>query len=249
MKIGIIGAGAIGSVLAGKWAKNGHTVSLANSRGPDTLADLATKLGVRAVSVEDAVKDVEVVVITIPQKNVPQLPEGLFRDVPEGVVVAHTGNYYPSLRDGAIAELEGDQTESGWVAERIGRPVVKVFNSIISHSLDQGGQAAGSPGRIALPIAGDDARAKEVLIGLVEELGFTGIDAGPLSESWRQQPGSPAYCTDYDEAGLRSALARADRARSVAARNTTEKWLPTLSKDTTPAEIVKRVREIEDPAG
>ncbi len=160
MKIGIIGAGAIGGLLAAKWVERGHSVSLANSRGPASLAELAAKTGARAVTVEDAVRDVDLVVVSIPQKSVPLLPKDLFRGVPDQVIVVDTGNYYPSFRDGEIAALEGGLTESGWVAQQLGRPVLKVFNSIMAHSLAEGGLPAGTPGRIALPIAGDDARAK-----------------------------------------------------------------------------------------
>jgi 8-hydroxy-5-deazaflavin:NADPH oxidoreductase len=247
VKIGIIGAGAIGGLLAAKWAARGHTVSLANSRGPDTLADQAAKIGARAVTVEDAVRDVDVVVVSIPEKSVPLLPKDLFRGVPEEVIVVDTGNYYPSFRDGVIAAIEGGMTESGWVAQQIGRPVLKVFNSIMAHSLAEGGLPAGTPGRIALPIAGDDARAKKVLVGLVDELGFDGIDAGSLDESWRQQPGSPAYCTDYDAANLRRALARADRARLPGARERSIARMQKLPEGTTPGELVRMIRALQDP--
>lgn len=246
MKIGIIGAGAIGGVLAAKWVERGHSVALANSRGPASLADLAAKIGARAVTVEDAVRDVDVVVVTIPQKSVPLLPKDLFRSVPEQVIVVDTGNYYPSFRDGEIAAIEGGLTESGWVAQQLGRPVLKVFNSIMSHSLAEGGLPAGTPGRIALPIAGDDARAKGVLVGLVDEIGFDGVDAGSLDESWRQQPGSPAYCTDYDATGLRRALAKADRARLPEARERAIAKLVKLPEGTTPSDIVRMVRETQD---
>jgi predicted dinucleotide-binding enzyme len=246
VKIGIIGAGAIGGLLAAKWVERGHSVSLANSRGPASLADLAAKTGARAVTAFDAVRDVDVVVVTIPQKSVPLLPKDLFRNVPDQVIVVDTGNYYPSFRDGEIAALEGGLTESGWVAQQLGRPVSKVFNSIMSYSLAEGGLPAGTPGRIALPIAGDDARAKGILAGLVDELGFDGIDAGSLDESWRQQPGSPAYCTDYDAKGLRRALAKADRARLPEARERAIAQMQKLPEGTTPSDIVRMVREIQD---
>jgi 8-hydroxy-5-deazaflavin:NADPH oxidoreductase len=248
VNIGIIGAGAIGGLLAAKWAAGGHVVSLANSRGPASLADLAAKIGVRAVTVEEAVRGAEVVVVSIPEKSVPLLPKGLFRGVSAEVVVADTGNYYPSFRDGEIAAIEGGMTESEWVAEQLGRPVSKVFNNIMAHSLAEGGLPAGAPGRIALPIAGDDARAKEIFVGLVDELGFDGIDAGPLRESWRQQPGSPAYCTDYDAAGLRRALAKANRARLPEARERSIAQMVKLPAGTTPQEMVRLVREIQDAA-
>lgn len=246
MKIGIIGAGAIGGVLAAKWVERGHSVSLANSRGPASLAELAAKTGARAVTVEEAVRDVDVVVVSIPQKSVPLLPKDLFRGVPDQVIVVDTGNYYPSFRDGEIAAIEGGLIESGWVAQQLGRPVLKVFNSIMAHSLAEGGLPAGTPGRIALPIAGDDARAKGIVAGLVDEIGFDGVDAGSLDESWRQQPGAPAYCTDYDAAGLRRALAKADRARLPEARERSIAQMQKLPAGTKPSDFVSMVRELQD---
>src|SRR4051812_50124154 len=69
------------------------------------------------------------------------------------------------------------------------------------------GKPAGTPGRIALPVAGDDAAAKAVVLRLVDELGFDGVDAGGLDEAWRQQPGAPGYTADPDAEGGRRALA------------------------------------------
>jgi predicted dinucleotide-binding enzyme len=135
----------------------------------------------------------------------------LFRGLPEAVIVVDTGNYYPSFRDGRIDAIESGMTESGWVAQQLGRPVVKAFNNIIAHSLAEGGLPAGAKGRIALPVAGDDRRAKAVVIDLIDALGFDGIDSGSLDESWRQQPGTPVYCTDLDVDGVRRGLSQADR--------------------------------------
>jgi predicted dinucleotide-binding enzyme len=249
MKIGIIGAGAIGGGLAGKLVKLGHTVTIANSRGPDTLAALAAQTGARAVAVRDAVKDVDLVIVTIPQKSVPLLPKGLFKDVPESVVVVDTGNYYPSFRDGPIDAIENGATESGWVAEQLGHPVLKAFNSIMAHSLTHGGLPAGAPGRIALPVAGDDARAKGILIGLIDALGFDGIDAGNLDESWRQEPGTPVYCTDLGASGVRAALARADRKRSPERRELAIAKMQELPAGSTPADLIRLVRAVQLDGG
>jgi predicted dinucleotide-binding enzyme len=147
--------------------------------------------------------------VAIPEKNIPRLPPGLFAAAAEGVVVVDAGNYYPQQRDGRIAAIEAGLTESGWVAQQLGRPVIKAFNSIIAPHLLERGQPAGTAGRIALPVAGDDVAAKAVVLRLVEELGFDGVDAGGLDESWRQQPGTPVYCTDLDAAGVHRALAEA----------------------------------------
>jgi 8-hydroxy-5-deazaflavin:NADPH oxidoreductase len=241
MKIGIIGAGQIGSTLARKLTKLGHEVRLANSRGPGSLAALAKETGAVAVTVEDAVKDVELVVVTIPQKSVPLLPKGLFRDVPKGVVIVDTGNYYP-FRDGEIAAIDRGSTESGWVAAQLGRPVVKAFNSIMAASLAEGGLPPGDKGRIALPVAGDEPRAKRVVLELIDALGFDGIDTGSLDESWRQEPGTPAYCTDLDRDGVRRALSQAERSRSHAMRDSAIKQMLAAPKGTTPRDFVLLAR-------
>jgi predicted dinucleotide-binding enzyme len=209
MKIGIIGSGNIGGTLTRRLAALGHDVSVANSRGPETLAALAQESGAQAVTVPEAVRGAQLVVVTIPEKNIPQLPPGLFAGVPTEVVVVDTGNYYPRQRDGRIAGIEEGLTESEWVAQQLGRPVIKAFNNIYAQHLLERGQPAGTPGRIALPVAGDEAAAKAVVLRLVDELGFDGVDAGGLHESWRQQPGTPVYTTDHDAAGVRRALAEA----------------------------------------
>jgi predicted dinucleotide-binding enzyme len=248
MKIGIIGAGQIGGTLARRLTKLGHTVSLANSRGPASLATLAVETGAKAVSVADAVKGADLVVVTIPEKSVPLLPKELFRDLPARVAVVDTGNYYPSFRDGAIPEIEGGLTESGWVAKHLGRPVIKVFNNIMAHSLAEGGLPAGAKGRIALPVAGDDAPAKKLVLEVVDALGFDGVDAGGLAESWRQQPGTPVYCTDYDAEGVRRALAQADRARSPELREISIAKLQKLPAGTAPRDIVLMIRAMHGAA-
>lgn len=244
MKIGIIGAGHIGGALAQKLSALGHTVAIANSRGPDTLKELATRIGARAVTVEDAVKDVELVIVTIPEKNVPLLPKGLFRDVPSSVIVVDTGNYYPAMRDGVIAEIESGTPESAWVAKQLGRPVFKLFNNIMAHSLVEGARPRGAKDRIALPIAGDDARGKKVLLELVDALGFDGVDAGSLEESWRQQPGTPVYCTDLDADGVRRALRAADRTKSAERRELSIEKMSKLPPGSTPRDIIAVAREI-----
>jgi predicted dinucleotide-binding enzyme len=213
MKIGIIGAGNIGGALTRRLRELGHEVSVANSRGPETLADLASESGARAVRAEDAPKGAEVIVVTIPLKNVAQLPDDLLASAPEDAVVIDTNNYYPQQRDGRIAEIEDGLVESRWTERRLGRPVVKAFNNIYAQHLLEKGRPAGAEGRIALPVAGDDARAKAVVLGLVDELGFDAVDAGGLEDSWRQQPGTPVYASDHDAKGVRAALAQADRER------------------------------------
>lgn len=220
MKIGIIGAGQIGGTLTRRLTALGHGVFVANSRGPKTLAALADETGATAVSVADAAGRGELVVVTIPEAKVRDLPKDLFRRTPEDVIVVDTGNYYPRQRDGRIDEIEAGMPESRWVESRLGRPVTKAFNNIYARHLLMLGRPAGTPGRIALPVAGDDAAATAAVLKLINELGFDGVDAGGLEESWRQQPGTPVYCTDLDAAGVRGALAEASRERGPEWRGT-----------------------------
>jgi predicted dinucleotide-binding enzyme len=213
MKIGIIGAGNIGGTLVRRLRALGHDVVVANSRGPETLAALAKETGAKPVAVNDAARGKDVVIVTIPEKNVPSLPKDLFAAAADGTVVVDTGNYYPQQRDGRIDAIEAGTPESRWVAQQLGRPVVKAFNNIYAKHLLERGRPKGEAGRIALPVAGDDVKAKAVVMGLLDELGFDGVDTGTLDQSWRQQPGSPVYGTDFDAGGVRRALTEARKER------------------------------------
>ena len=110
MKIGIIGSGPIGGTLA----QLGHDVSVANSRGSETLADLARETGAKPLTIRDAARAGEVVIVAIPEGKIPNLPKELFAGVPDEVVVVDTGNYYPQQRDGRIAGIEDGLTEARW---------------------------------------------------------------------------------------------------------------------------------------
>ena len=217
MNIGIIGAGHIGSALAVRLVSLGHSVHIANSRGPDSLKDVAKKTGATPVTAQEAARHGEIIVVTIPLKNIPDLPKDLFDGVAADVPIIDTSNYYPILRDGHMAELEtGELTESEWVQRHLGRPLVKVFSNIYADHLQNKGQPAGTPGRIALPVASDDAAAKQKVMALVEELGFDAVDNGTLHESWRQQPGTPSYGADFPADKLREHFASLGPRRSQA---------------------------------
>lgn len=207
MDIGIIGSGNIGATLTRHLTALGHQVAVANARGPASLAALAAETGATAATVDQAARAADVVIVAVPEKAVPQLPRDILQA--SSAVVVDTGNYYPS-RDGRIAGIEDGLAESEWVARVLGVPVVKAFNNIVAPSLATRGVPPGTPGRVCLSVAGDDPRAKEVVLGLLDTLGFDGMDAGSLTDSWRQQPGSPAYCRDLDADGLSAALAQAD---------------------------------------
>jgi hypothetical protein len=220
MKIGIIGAGQIGGTLTRLLTRLGHEVFVANSRGPASLADLVRETGAKPVPITEAARAGEVVVVTIPEAKIRDLPRDLFAGVPDDVVVIDTGNYYPRERDGRISDIEAGMAESRWVEHQLGRPVVKAFNNIYAQHLLERGRPAGSRGRIALPVAGGDTHAKKSVIRLVDQLGFDAVDAGGLDESWRQQPGTPVYTADFDAEGVRRALAQASKER-------TPKWQAT----------------------
>ena len=213
MRIGVIGAGSMGEILARHLAQRGHHVSIANSRGPESLTALAAEIGATPVSVGDAAKAGEIVIIAIPTKAVADLPRALFANVPSSVVVIDIGNYHPELRDGRIDAIDRGMLDSQWVAQQIGRPVIKAFNNILAKSLLEKGVPRGAKGRIALSVVGDSLDAKAAVLRLVDDLGFDPVDGGDLDDSWRQQPGTPAYCQDLEAAALRRALAEADRSR------------------------------------
>lgn len=142
MKIGIVGAGNIGSTLARKLAACGHEVKLANSKGPESIQALANEIGVHAVTKEEAVSGVEVVILSIPFANYPDL-EPIMSKVPEKTVVIDTSNYYPG-RDGLIKEVDDGLPESIWVSKRIGHPVIKAWNAVLAATLADKGQPAES---------------------------------------------------------------------------------------------------------
>jgi predicted dinucleotide-binding enzyme len=212
MKIGIIGAGLIGGTLAKKLVELGQQVVIANSRGPETLREVAAETGATPATAADAARGGEIVIVTITQRAIPELPKNLFAGVPDDVVVVDTGNYYPA-RDGELPGFDEGQPESAWVAEQLGRPVVKAFNNIFYKSLQAKGAPKGTPGRVALPIAGGSPEARSKVMRLVDELGFEPVDAGSLEESWRQQPGTPCYIQDLDAPRLKDALAAAEKSR------------------------------------
>lgn len=207
MQVGIIGAGHIGGTLARRLRGLGHDVAIANSRGPETLAALVAEIGAQATTPEAAARGRDLVIVTVPMTQIPALRHALDGAAPTTVVI-DTCNYYPRQRDGRIEPIEAGMTEARWVATELGRPVVKVFNNIGWQKLLDNGLPAGAPNRIALPVAGDDAAAKAKVMALVDSLGFDAVDAGGLDDSYRQQPGQPAYGADLPRAALAAALDR-----------------------------------------
>src|SRR5882757_9270332 len=217
MNIGVIGPGQIGEVIVRKLRGAGYAVKMANARGPESLKDLAEKTGAIPVSVEQVVQDVDILFLAVPQKSIPGLPKGLLSKARKETIVIDVGNYY-RFRDGRIDEIENGLTESVWVERQIGRPVVKVLNTIIAKALAEAGRPAGSRDRVALPISGDNTKAKEIVAQLIDRIGFDSVDAGTITESWRQQPGTPVYCTNPTKEELQLWLTKVDRSSLAANR-------------------------------
>jgi predicted dinucleotide-binding enzyme len=208
MKIGIIGTGQIGSTLIKHYTNAGHEVKMTNASGIEKLKALETETGAKAVSLSEIVNDVDVLVISIPFIEIPKLAKALGKSISDNTIIIDTTNYYP-IRDGRIDDIENGMLESVWVSNQLSRPVVKVYNSILAGSLIQAGLTKNSINRIALPVSGDNEKSKEVVASLVNDSGFDALDVGKLSTSWRQQPGSPIYCTDLNLLELKNNIDKA----------------------------------------
>lgn len=209
MEISIIGSGMIGSLLTRMLTKLNHKVYISNSRGPETLVNLAAETGATPVPADQAVTFGDLIILSIPQIAVPGI-KSAFRSAGSKTIIIDTNNYYPFMRDGHIAEIDAGKPESVWVQEQIGFPVIKAFNNIASLSLGTLGRPEGEAGRIALSVAGDEQDKKAVVMDMINQLGFDPVDGGSLAESWRQQPYTPAYGKDLDKEGLRQALLESD---------------------------------------
>jgi predicted dinucleotide-binding enzyme len=211
VKIGILGTGHIGKTLARTLAAARHEVKVANSRGPETIDAETLATGARAVPAAEVVTGVEVIILSIPLKRLTDV-RPLLADVAHEAVVIDTSNYYPG-RDGVIDAIDAGQVESLWVVEQLGRPVVKAWNAIGSASFADLGKSVGSPDRIAIPVAADRQLDRDIAMQLVDDSGMDAFDAGSLAESWRQQPGAPAYCTGLRYEEMAAALAAAEKPR------------------------------------
>ncbi|MBO9702352.1 MAG: NAD(P)-binding domain-containing protein [Sporocytophaga sp.] len=208
MKIGIIGAGQIGGTLIRQYTRAGHNVKMTNSSGIEKLQSLVSETGAVATTLNEVVNDVDVIVVSIPMIAILDLPRNLFKNISTNTVIIDTCNYYP-IRDGKIKDLEAGMPESIWVSNQLQQPVIKVYNSIFSGSLVSSDLPKGTASRIALPISGDDKQAKELVSTLVNDSGFDSLDCGSLQDSWRQQPGSPVYCTDLTLSQLKKSIGKA----------------------------------------
>ncbi|HEX6758385.1 MAG TPA: NAD(P)-binding domain-containing protein [Propionibacteriaceae bacterium] len=206
--LGLIGAGHIGSQVARAAIASGYDVVISNSRGPETLVGLVSELGprARAGTTEEAAAAGDLVVVAIPLRAIGEVPVKPLL----GKAVIDANNYYPR-RDGNIAALDDDSlTSSELLQARLpGAHVVKAFNHINARQITTDGTPPGTRNRRALAIAGNDPIAKARVAELIDGFGFDVVDAGPLAESWRIQPGTPGYVQRLNADELTAALASA----------------------------------------
>jgi len=241
MRFGIIGAGSIGSIISKKLVENGQDVKIADARGMEHLE--GKDIAGTPVPVENAIKDIEVLIISLPTKAIPSI-RNIINQVGEEVIIVDTSNYYP-FRDGKIEEIENGMVESVWVSNQLGRPVIKAFNNLLAYTLENEGTCEDSSGRIAMAVAGNDPAQKQVVMGIVYELGFEAIDSGSLSDSWRQQPGTPAYCTELTKDELTKALKKANKEKAPLLRDKViEKFAEEKEVDFSHKDVVSLNREI-----
>lgn len=242
MRIGIIGAGEIGGTLARQYTKAGHSVKLTNASGIEKLKTLANETGASPVHLNDVATDVEVIVISIPFFAVQNLPKDLFNNAPDEMTIIDTCNYYPIV-SGLIQEVVDGMHESVWVSKQIGRPVVKAYNNIFYRSLVYGGRPIDGSPSVALPIAGDDRKSKQVVESLIKDSGFDCYDYGSLQDSWRQEPGSPVYCTDLSLRQLKKSIVKASKELLPERRELGLKQIMSLGPEQW-TELVRRNRKI-----
>ncbi|MDI3090307.1 NAD(P)-binding domain-containing protein [Priestia megaterium] len=241
MRFGIIGAGSIGSIISKKLVKNGHDIKIADARGMEHLE--GKDIAGTPVPVENAIKDIEALIISLPTKAIPSI-RNIINQVGEEVIIVDTSNYYP-FRDDKIEEIENGMVESVWVSNQLGRPVIKAFNNLLAYTLENEGIPEDSSGRIAMAVAGDDPAQKQIVRDVVHDLGFDAVDSGSLNDSWRQQPGTPAYCTELTKAELTKALKKANKEKAPILRDKViEKFAEEKEVEFSHKDVVSLNREI-----
>lgn len=220
MKIGVIGAGEMGGTLARRWREKGHSVRVANSRGPSAVKPFTDAIGAEATDIYGAVGNSDVVLLAMAFPVAATLPGDLFSQARDDLVIVDTSNYYPDVRDARISEIDHGMPESVWTSRQLGRPIFKAFNSIMFYALSEFGKLEGSSNRLAIPVAGDNSRGKSVVMKLINDMGFDPVDGGLLQDSWRQQPSTPAYCCDYDAETTLRGIAAAVKGKAETIRDT-----------------------------
>lgn len=227
MKIGIVGAGIIGGTLVRKLRASGHGVRVANSRGPKSLSDLAAETGATAVTAAEVAAGVDVLIVSVRFEQLTAL-KPLISEVASDITVVDTSNYLPvsgrepeGYEASPVEAIDAGQPETAWLQEQWGRPLIRTWNPVVGSTFINKGKAPGEPGRIALPVSGDSAESRQLVMQLVDDTGFDAVDAGPIAESWRYQMGTPAWSTELTADQLREALRIADREAAPTRRDAT----------------------------
>lgn len=237
MNLGIIGAGLIGTNLSKKLVENGHEVKVADVRSIERLE--GKEFAGTGVKIEDVTTNIDILIISLPLHVIPKLRD-ILADVSKDTIIVDTSNYYP-FRDNEIEELENGMVESVWVTQQLDQPIIKAFNNLLVHTLEHKGTEESHANRIAMTVAGNNQAHKDVIMNLASELGFDSVDTGSLEDSWRQQPGTPAYCTELTKEELISALEMADKEEAPSLRDIVFEKLPA---DPTHEEMVNTNREL-----
>lgn len=227
MKIGIIGAGAIGSVLSKKLSANGHQVTIANSKEPETVSAEALAFGATAGITKEAIIDKDVLIISIPFSQINNIANVIKENIDERTIIIDTGNYYP-VRDGSIDEILEGKPESVWVSQKLGLPVAKAWNSVGAPVLKNNGYPSGMQERLAVPFTAEDENSSKVVKQLIEETGFDAFYVGNLQVSYRFQPGQPSYSTSLNLSELKEAIKQSHTASNAALRR--EDFIITMMK-------------------
>lgn len=237
MKFGIVGAGPIGSTLSHKLHGSGHKVKVADVRSVKHLKD--KNISGQAVELQNIVEDIDILILSIPTDVMPKLSH-IISNIPKDIIVVDTSNYYP-FRDNKIEAIEDGTPESIWVSQQLGRDVVKAFNNQLAYTLANKGTTQDNENRIAMAVAGNDIKEKEIIMNIVSEVGFDTIDSGELKDSWKQQPGTPAYCTELTKEDLKIALANANKEEAPSLR---DKVIENFSSEFTHDDVVNLNRKI-----
>lgn len=237
MKFGIIGSGAIGATLSHKLHDKGHQVKVADVRSIKHLE--GKSIGGQAVELENISEDIDILILSIPIDVMPKV-RNIISKMPENIIIVDTSNYYP-FRNDKIEAIENGVPESVWVSQQVGKNVIKAFNNQLAYTLANKGTPQDSENRIAMAIAGNDIKEKEIIMNIVSEVGFDAIDSGELKDSWRQQPGTPVYCTELNKEDSKTALENANKNEAPYLR---DKVIENLSPEFTSEDIVKLNRKI-----
>ena len=241
-RVALIGAGAVGEALGKLLVKHGYSTSISNSRGPETLRQLEQQTGATAMDIKAALALADIVVLAVPMDSIPRLQSTFQASLRPETVVIDSGNYYPA-RDGRIKALDEGQTDTEWVSVTLGVQAIKVFNNIIASNIFSSSRSTATPQRVALTVSGDNKEATKLIMEFVENIGFNAYDAGALADSWRQQPGQPAYCTEPNLQQLPGLLARAERSKGPIARDKARAMFDKLPSDY-PGDVLLRVSRL-----